>query len=307
MTINSPKVSVLVPSYNHELYVEKCIQSLLAQTYKNLEIIVLDDGSTDSSPDILRRLSIENSFHFEHQKNRGLPRTLNKMIRIATGKYIALVASDDVYHPDKIKTMVEYFEELPDRAAVVFGNAAFIDSKDAEIELTQNLKHFGDVVSYFLSPRAELNIDQLEVNYKTILGGNFIPALSTLIKREALIKVGLFEESINLEDWSMWLKIARNQAFYFLNTRVAYYRVHDSNASITNKDGLAADVIQILEREKQYCFDNHLISEWRVRYFGSISYLFRSKAYLKFMSKILKNNIVRYLVFVSQRKLQKYV
>ena len=78
-----PLVSVIVPCYNHEKYVEKTIESIVNQTYKNIELIVIDDGSKDNSTIILEKLSRQYNFYYEHQHNIGLPATLNKMIKMA--------------------------------------------------------------------------------------------------------------------------------------------------------------------------------------------------------------------------------
>lgn len=297
----SPLVSVLVPSYNHSKYISKCIQSILEQTYDNIELFVIDDGSTDSSQKTINAMSSKYNFIYEHQENIGLPATLNKMIMMATGKYIALLASDDVYAPNKISDLVAYFENAPQSAAVVFGNAAFINSENELVELTKKSTQYNDVVSYYISERFELNIHQLEINYKTLLGGNYVPAVSTLIRRDALLEVGLFDGSIQLEDWSMWLKLARKYSFHYMNNIVAYYRVHKNNASSTNNVALSLDVLKILEREKPYCTKHNMIPLWRERYYSSISYYFINKLYLEFVLKVMQNNPSHYFIYISKR------
>lgn len=104
--INNVLVSVLLPSYNHEDYIEKSIISVIEQDYKHIELIVIDDGSKDSSPEIISKLSKKYNFKFIHRENKGLIKTLNELILISNGKYLALYSSDDYWHKSKISEQV---------------------------------------------------------------------------------------------------------------------------------------------------------------------------------------------------------
>lgn len=285
-----PLVSVIVPCYNHEEYIEECIKSIINQTYKNIELIVIDDGSKDSSPKLLKELSLIYNFHFEYQKNIGLSATLNKMINMSTGKYIALVASDDIYTLNKIEILVTEFENLDEDYGIVCGNAQFINNKSEKLFHKKNNNKYYDLISYYISSREDINIFSEFGSYTSILASNYIPALSTLIKRNILIEVGLYEEEITLEDWNMWLKLSKKYKMKYINEVVAFYRWHDSNISKTMYKKLAMDTIYILEREKEYCKNNNLMDVWRKKYYHSIVFLLRNKDYREFMYKVLYNN-----------------
>ena len=118
-TSGQPLVSVIIPSYNHEKYVSQAIESVVSQTYRRLEIIVLDDGSSDRSVQIIDDLAKAHGFMAIARENRGLAKTLNEGVGIARGKYVSFVASDDYYHPRRVEYAVRQLENSSDRMACV--------------------------------------------------------------------------------------------------------------------------------------------------------------------------------------------
>ena len=298
-----PLVSVIVPCYNHEKYVEQTIESIVNQTYTNIEFIIIDDGSKDDSPNIIKRLSEKYGFYFEQQENTGLSATLNKMIKMSKGKYIALIASDDICALDKIEILVAEIENLDDKYGLVCGNAQFIDD-EGKILVREKNNH-DDCIKYYTSNRDDLNLATQFGTYESLLNGNYIPALSTLIKRDALIEVGLYDENLSLEDWSMWLKLSKKFKMKYVDRIVAFYRWHDSNITKTMNQTLASDIIHILEREKKYCVNNNLMLIWRKRYYSSIIFLVRNKNYYQFIKKIFTNNAFLFVVYVFNKLLAK--
>ena len=209
-----PLVSVIIPCYNHEAYVAECIQSVLNQSYPNIELIVIDDGSTDTSVTIIKSIQKTKSFIFEQQKNRGLSATLNKAIRTyAKGKYIANIASDDFWDVHKIKTQVSFMEQHPEmalcctKAAIVNQASEIIGEFDAKS---------------FKAPYSFSNI---------AVGKSFVPALTVMAKKEVYDSVGLFDETLIIEDLDMWLRIADVYPIGFINEVTAFYRQHGSNTS----------------------------------------------------------------------------
>ncbi len=207
-----PQVTVIVPCYNHQAYVRDCIHSILNQTYPNIQLIVLDDGSSDDSPKILSELAGQHGFHYEHQQNMGLCRTLNKGISLATGKYICTLASDDMMFLDRLEKQVSALEARQD-LAVCAGNMINI-SDSSEVLSKQRIR-----------PRREVDFDDLF--WRNVAG----PAAPTaMIRKSVLDKVGGYDPDIRIEDLYMWLKItAAGHKVLILNDLVAYYRKHDSN------------------------------------------------------------------------------
>ena len=109
-----PLVSVVIPCYNHEKFVQDCIQSVIDQTYENIELIIIDDGSKDNSVKVIQELADKYGFTFIHRPNKGLSATLNEGIRLSKGKYFSAIASDDILFLEKIEKLKEYKTVLID-------------------------------------------------------------------------------------------------------------------------------------------------------------------------------------------------
>lgn len=225
---SSPLVSVIVPSYNHDKYISECINSILNQSYKNIQLIVLDDGSKDSSVTILKKMSVEHGFHFEEQANLGLCKTLNKAIKnYAKGKYISIVASDDYWSLDKITSQVEFLEQNNDYA-MVFGKARIVDNDNN-----------------FFGVWGE-GISELDLQFEGLLLDNKVIASTAMIRKDVLESIGGFNESSYIEDWDLWLKIAIKSKIGFINKIQGFYRRHDTNMSsnLLKMENAKTDIIK---------------------------------------------------------------
>jgi alpha-1,3-rhamnosyltransferase len=212
--LEQPLVSVIVPCYNHERYIEECVLSVIQQSYKNIQLIVIDDGSKDNSRDIIKKMQIKYGFTFVEQTNSGISKTLNKGIKeYAKGKYIAFVASDDYWDLDKIEKQVAFFEEN-NSFGIILSKTKIIDNH------SNILEGFDD------------NLFNQSYEFKEIaLGKSFIPALTVMFKKEVFDTIGYFDESLIIEDLDMWLRIANKYSIGFQNEYLAFYRQHDTNAS----------------------------------------------------------------------------
>jgi alpha-1,3-rhamnosyltransferase len=207
-----PLVSVIIASYNHGLYVEASIASVLAQTYANVELLVVDDGSSDDSVERIQRLQALHGFAFIVQKNQGLSRTLNESIARVRGDLIVSFGSDDVMLPQRLALQVAYMHGKPE-VGICAGNIEEIDAVGDSRGAPRPL------------PQRRLDFDDVFLNRQ--VGA---PAPTQMYRREALIKVGGFDPEIRLEDLYITLKITR--AGYFVDILpdvLAQYRVHGSN------------------------------------------------------------------------------
>ncbi|MET1077536.1 MAG: glycosyltransferase [Pseudomonas sp.] len=216
MSQSSPLVSVIIASYNHGPYIEQSILSVLGQSYPHIELLVIDDGSSDDSVERIRRLQAEHGFDFQVQPNQGLTHTLNAAIARARGSLIAPFGSDDIMLPERIATQVAYLEGKPE-VGICAGNIELID---AQGQLFPEKRQRRDV------PFRRLDFDDMFLERKP-----YPPAPTLLIRREALDKVGGFDPQIRLEDLLIELKITR--AGYFidgLGVVMARYRKHATNS-----------------------------------------------------------------------------
>lgn len=207
-----PLVSVIIASYNHAPYIEASIESVLAQSYRNIELLVIDDGSKDDSVERIRRLQEEHAFDFRVQQNQGLSRTLNEAIARARGSLIAPFGSDDIMLPERIAKQVAYLQDKPE-VGICAGNIQEIDEHGNFRGVTKDL------------PLRRLDFEDAFLDRKP-----GPPAPTLLFRREALEKVGGFDPQIRLEDLLIELKVTR--AGYFIDVLpdvLALYRVHATN------------------------------------------------------------------------------
>lgn len=207
-----PRVSVIIASYNHGAYIEASIRSVMAQTYLNLELLVVDDGSTDDSVVVIERLQEEFGFDFRVQANQGLSRTLNEAIARCQGVLIAPFGSDDIMLPERLTLQVEYMRDKPE-VGICAGAVQEIDAQGRPLGRDK--------------PPCWRRLDFEDVFLNRKPGS---PAPTLLFRREALDKVGGFDSTVRLEDLMIELKITR--AGYFIDVLgevLALYRVHGSN------------------------------------------------------------------------------
>lgn len=220
-----PLVTVIVPVYNHERYIGECLDSIAGQNYHNIEVIIINDGSTDSSALVIERWLHHNadiSVKYINKKNEGLCNTLNVALSLAQGEYIAFIASDDVWLPTRLERQVAFLEDNKN-IGLVFADAYFIKGYD---KTTVKYSHYKPDI-----PRRYLNCIQNANIYESLLVSNSILSLTVLVRRECVTNVGSFDPTLKYEDYDMWLRIARRYPVAYIDDPLAYYRIHESNFS----------------------------------------------------------------------------
>lgn len=231
MLNNLPKVSVIVPCYNHERYVKKCIESIVSQTYPNVELIVIDDGSKDQSPTILKDLATQHNFIFVQQANRGLTGTINRALKeFATGKYICYCASDDFYTENRLEKQVDFMESHPE-TAFAYSKVYLVD---------ENSNQIGEVK---VSGKAGWVFEDL------FLGKLNFPALSCIYDRVRLMETELYDETLMIEDSDIWYKLTQKYQVGFIDIYSGYYRRHESNMT-RRRVAMYKDTLKRLEKYK---------------------------------------------------------
>ena len=213
---NQELVTVIIASFNHAPYIEQSILSVIEQTYPNIELLVIDDGSTDDSVARISALQSVHGFDFRVQKNQGLTRTLNGAIARAKGAFIAPFGSDDIMLKDRLKMQMDYIADKPE-VGMCAGN----------IELMH-----ADGTPYPKSATAhEPSLRRMDFEDVFLERKPYIPAPTMLIRREALDSGGGFNPSIRLEDLYIQLKIT-HAGYYIdaLGAPLARYRKHQTNS-----------------------------------------------------------------------------
>lgn len=238
-TKDFPLVSVLIPAYNHENYIQETIESIINQTYPNIELIILDDGSKDKTWDKIAELKgkCENRFvkiHFETKQNEGTCITLNKLLKLSSGEFVYIIASDDLAKPQAIEKEVKFLQNNPDYALAV-GDNEYVDSMGKQIFRTQkaftsNIKNAKyKTVKEFLS--SKLKIDFLSDDfgsYKTLYKENYIPN-GYLIRKNIFETIGNFTKNAPLEDFWLMLQISKYKKMKYIDEILFSYRIHDTN------------------------------------------------------------------------------
>ena len=216
--MTSGLVSVVVPCFNYARYLDQCVASLTRQTFQRWECIIVDDGSSDETPDVCARLSAaEPRVRFVRQSNAGLSAARNTGVREARGEFVQFLDADDLLEEGKLKVQVALLERQAGVDLIV-GPSAF----------------FGREAESSVWPHALLTEDADDV-LSALVGENRFPVNAVLLRRSALDAVGGFDESLAAhEDWDLWLRCAiRGRVFAFASSERAraLVRKHDANMS----------------------------------------------------------------------------
>lgn len=213
---NLPLVSVVIPCYNHEKYVQDSIKSIIAQSYQNIELIIIDDGSKDCSVSRIEQL-VEDCkrrfvrFEFISRPNKGLSATLNEALEWCKGEYFSPLASDDIALPEKISIQVEFLQKNKNITAV-FGSAYLIDDNNTYLK--------------------KLKSANCTYNFKDIILHKAVLYTPTYMTRTQLIRdVGGYNSALLIEDWYMWLKLAQLGDLQCIPEYLSLYRDHNNNIS----------------------------------------------------------------------------
>jgi glycosyltransferase involved in cell wall biosynthesis len=240
-----PKVSVIVPVYNQVRYVEQTLDSVLACLYPNLELIIIDDASSDGSQLVVHAWcqnhpSCAVTF-IEHLSNKGVCKTLNEAIGHARGDYICLLAADDLLLPNGIIDRVRYLEQHPEKLAV-FADCRVIDA-NGDLRYESGIEQLYEQAGM---RKNQLAIDELIPS--SIVFNWAVPGPVFMCRRDTYNIVGSYDESLIVEDWDMYLRIAAEGKLGFIPEVVAEYRTHSANMCSTRQERIAMDMHSVAKK-----------------------------------------------------------
>lgn len=241
MTIALPLVTVIIPSYNHAAYVERAVDSVLGQSYPAVQLVVIDDGSSDGSAEMLQALARQRGFDFIAQANAGICRTLNRAVReFARGEWIALLGSDDYFHPDKLREQIRALESNPAAQFCYAKALEFADGEAAETGRTRPSRVFqGSMLN-------------------RVFLRQHVPAGTILFSRKLYDQLDGFDETLREEDWDFVIRSAAVSEFCGVDRPLLYYRAHRHNTMRT------AGRHRIFQQKARLLAKNmHLVSPWR--------------------------------------------
>ncbi|MEM2971975.1 MAG: glycosyltransferase family 2 protein [Candidatus Bathyarchaeia archaeon] len=232
---NEPIISVVMASYNHEKYIDDAINSVISQRIKDLEVIVVDDFSMDKSRDIIKEWVDKDSRvrAIFHDRNEGIARTVNDGIRVARGKYIALMASDDMFRQGAFEKIIAVLESSED-CGVALLEGECIDHRNRKVGL-------------LFSERYRRPSKEKGSFFKDLVVGNFV---CTGVVRKSVLKkyqISYNEELKYLNDWLFWLDLSSVCDFVFINEPLYYYRIHGANTSLKNYRNIMEDTSKAID------------------------------------------------------------
>lgn len=226
---DQPLVTVFTLCYNNGRFVVQGLESVRNQTYKNIQHLIADDCSQDDSVSLIENWIREHNYKctfIKRTRNLGICKGLNELLRLAKGKYVA-GTDDDLWLPDKTSRHVAIMESQPEHVGVVYSDAYQIDEQGNLLP-----KMFIEAHRKFEKmPEGNIN--------KTLWEGNFIPAMTALIRRSCFDKVGGYDEDLVYEDWEMWLRISENFQFLYSPVPCAKYRIVNTSMVRTKQKEIA--------------------------------------------------------------------
>jgi glycosyltransferase involved in cell wall biosynthesis len=246
-------ISIVIPAYNLEKYLREAIESVLAQTYKNYEIIVVDDGSTDRTASIAKGYAEQ--IKLIQQENKGLGGARNAGILAAKADLVGLLDADDEWKPDYLERMISLIHKQPD-AAVYYSSAQAMDESGNDLP-----QIFG----------GELPSNKI---YRVLLRSNFIIPSTVIFRRCVILEAGLFEEKNRdlhgCEDWDLWLRLSPEHKFVGMSEPLVRYRLH-ANTFSANPQHMQKAVRSVVE--KNFGLEDDKYADWsseKKRAFGGV-------------------------------------
>jgi len=230
-----PRVSVIIPTYNCSQYLPEAIDSVLAQTCQDFEIVIVDDGSTDNTKDIIEVMSrkFPGKLLYLYQKNKGVCAARNIGIKASTGDYVAFLDADDRWMSPRLQVGVDILESMPD-VSLVHANITRINEN-------------GQVLS---TPTRDSNLLTGKIFKRLFLHLIQVSTPTVLIRKEVLNSVGLFDEyltRLGSEDKDLWLRIAYEASVYYIDKPLAFYR-HRSGSLSKNYEAMLKGRLYVIDK-----------------------------------------------------------
>jgi glycosyltransferase involved in cell wall biosynthesis len=260
-----PVVTVIVPTRDRARFLSEAIDSVLGQTFSDLELIVIDDGSTDGTRELVCA-SDDGRVHYVHQPASGISAALNRGLRSARGRYVARLDSDDVWTPDMLATLVPVLDSRPE-VGVVYARGQVMEESGRVLPDLHGLpeRFPGDSLRSLVYDDVTCNV-------------------ALVARRECFERAGLYDEQlVASEDWDMWLRVARHYRFAFVDKVVARIRWHDGNLTGPTSPRLA-EVLSTRSAPLDKLFQDRALPA-AVRAMRSVAYanvdLFRGQRWLQ--------------------------
>ncbi len=264
-----PRVSVVIPTYNRAHLLRETVGSVLAQTYRDFEVIVIDDGSTDNSPEVAQ--GFPPCVRYFRQDNQGLSAVRNRGIELAQGEYIAFLDSDDALLEGALEKGVEVLDRYP-RVGFSHGQACAMDEQGRIFALKRGACGGSAVVR---EGRDEI---------KQLICGNYICTSTVMVRRSALDRMGLFDPAFRhgSEDYELWIRLAKKYAVAYIAEPLAKYRVHPQSITAGRRlEEMESTWKLILEKALADSEMTPNLSQLRAKAYSYLYFRLGGEAYLR--------------------------
>ena len=233
----TPKISIIMPVLNGERYVADAIESVCRQTYPAYELLVIDDGSTDRTREIVRGFAARLDLKYvHHETNQGITRSINDGLRRASGDYVTFLDHDDLWLPDFLETQLRHLTEHPD-VGMVHSDIQTIDAD-------------GKVIEHSVT-RERKRIRPSGFVFRHLFNQSMICGNSVMVRKECFERLGLWDESLRWADYHMWLRISRHYKIDYVPRVLTAYRQHSSQTTRSDSIEPAAEApvaVQAIEK-----------------------------------------------------------
>jgi|GEM_PF-5744195 len=243
-----PRVSIIIPAYNYGRYLLRALESVREQSYKNIEICLTNDGSTDDTDRVIRRFIEENPdipFAYIKQENQGLSAARNAAIARSRGEYLCFLDADDILKPECVETLLDYSEKYP-TAEIISGGCEALEFDPHGLLISQEV--FSNQKIEFLLPRDAFE----KLFYQNLLG-----MISVLVAKKVFDQTGGFDQNLrSCEDLDFWLKASRHAPILLVPEVLGIvYKYPEGLSRVPHR--LYRDMTYIFRRNKEYLFQNY--------------------------------------------------
>lgn len=279
MVLN-PLVSIIMPAYNSSLYIAESIESVINQTYKNWELLIIDDGSTDNTCNIIKEyVSSDNRIHYFYQKNAKQAKARNLGLKNSKGDLIAFLDSDDLWLNNKLEICLKIF--LENSQDILFTNAYQLRGNTKPLDINQ-----------LPDMEIEAGIYKGDNGLSRFLYQNKVPMLTAIVRKEAILNINGFRDSNRggTEDYELWLNLLANgYTIRGIDQNLAFYRIHEQSTSSTNN--MKINVVEMF----RYFFTEHyeLVNKYKTQVIFWLSNVLEETSDIKEIYSIFNRKTIK--------------
>jgi glycosyltransferase involved in cell wall biosynthesis len=273
---------VVIPVFNGEKFIGQALESVFSQTYKDFEVICIDDGSSDGSPEVIAQYG--GKVRYFRQENAGPSSARNAAMNMSRGEFIAFLDQDDLWYPDKLRLQMDYLKRHPD-VAMVHSNI--------------NISRDDVVIHHGLPIERRQNGSSV---FEELYLGNFINSITVVARRKIFDIIGLFDEDFRMaQDYDLWMRIASRFKIAYQDEIMAEYRLHDNNSSRNNIAVIKDDLNILYKMRSLYpsLVSSIPVEKVRKRYFTK----YYMQGYAYFCQHDLRNARMSFLKSLKYKKM----